>query len=280
MKPTVEERLVRAGRTLDATTAGRTVAEPPPSISASRAPSLAGGRLTGVAAALVAVVVVGVAVLAVKGSGSDSTPATAAAQLSTAVEGTRSVPAMAVDIHGNWSFAPDGAEAIWNYGAPDRWEQLTQSDQPRLERSAPGGATVRLYVGDKTWTTNDGRWQAEVPASAVQPGPLSVLDQLAATDCAVEEDGQIIAWSSGTEICPDPALGIPSDLPTGTWVWVVILDDDGRLHEVRTGETADLGDNVNLHGQRDPLGRVGALDGGSARFWYDNISEVSGEPAE
>jgi hypothetical protein len=63
-------------------------------------------------------------------------------------------------------------------------------------------------------------------------------------------------------------------------VWALILDDDGRLREVRTGEVVDLGDAVPLDGQRDPLARVGSRRGGSARFWYDQVPEVSAEPNE
>lgn len=73
---------------------------------------------------------------------------------------------------------------------------------------------------------------------------------------------------------------VPSNLPIGTWVWTMTVDEAGRLREVRTGDVTDLGDDAQLDGQRDPLAGVGALRGGSARFWNDNVSEVSGEPAE
>ncbi|HKY15616.1 MAG TPA: hypothetical protein VJM33_11890 [Microthrixaceae bacterium] len=281
MKPTVEERLTRAGRTLDAATAALAMSDQPLNAAEPEAPTSGVRWLTGVAAAVLTVAVIGAAALALRGPGSDTEPAAGAeAQVSSAVEATRSVSAMAVDIHGAWSFATDGADAIWNYGAPDRWEQMAQSEQPRLDRNPPGGVTIRLYVGDKTWTTEEGHWRAEVPARAVQPDPLTMLDELAAADCAVEEDGQLVAWNSGSDTCPSFDAGNPSDLPVGTWVWVLRVDDDGRLREVRSGETADFGDGVRLEGQSDPLARVGALPGSSARFWYDNIPEVSGEPAE
>lgn len=282
MRPTVEERLARAGRTLDSATDARVSADPSPSDVHADAGAGASRRrqLSGVAVAVVAVVVIGVAVLAVR-SGADSDPATGAGRVSAAVDATRSAAAMAVDIHGDWSFAPDGAEAIWNHGAPDRWEQLAQSDQPRLERNPPGGASVRLYVGDRTWTvSSEGRWQEELPPAVAQPDPIRMLDQIAATDCVVEHDGQLVAWRSAEGVCPGQDTGAPSNLPIGTWVWALTLDENGRLREVRTGEVADLGDDVQLDGQRDPLARVGALRGGSARFWYDNVSEVTGEPAE
>lgn len=280
MTPTVEERLARAGRTLDAATDARVSVDPSP--SDVHAPSGASRKrqLSGAAAAVVALVVIGVAVLAVR-SGSDSDPATGAGRVSAAGDATRSVAAMTVDIHGAWSFAPEGAEGIWNYGAPDRWEQLAQSEQPRLERNPPGGASVRLYVGDRTWTvSSEGGWQEESPPALTEPDPLRLLDQLAATDCAVEHDGQLVAWRSAEGMCPGQDAGVPSDLPIGTWVWALILDENGRLREVRTGEVGDLGDDVQLEGQRDPLAGVGAPGGGSARFWYDNVSEVPGEPAE
>lgn len=280
MRPTVQERLARAGRTLDAATDARVSADPLPSDAHAGAGASRRRQLSAVAAAVVAVVVVGVAVLAVR-SGSDAGPANGAGRVSAAVDATRSAAAMAVDLHGEWSFAPDGAEGIWNYGAPDRWEQLTQSDQPRLERNPPGGASVRLYVGDRTWAaSSEGRWEEELPPTAAAPDPRRMLDQIAATDCAVEHEGQLVAWRSEAGTCPDPDAAVPSDLPAGTWVWALILDENGRLREVRTGEVADLGDEVQLDGQRDPLARVGALRGGSARFWYDNVPEVSGEPAE
>ena len=187
---------------------------------------------------------------------------------------------MAVDIHGAWSFAPDGADGIWNYGAPDRWEQMAQSDQPRLERNPPIGETARLYVGAKTWVTGQGRWIAEDQPASLRPDPLTILDQIAATDCAAEHSGQLVAWASTSGTCPDTAAELPTDLPVGTWVWALVLDEDSRLREVRTGEVGDLGDDIHLEGQTDPLARVGSLRGGSARFWYDNVPEVSGEPAE
>jgi hypothetical protein len=280
MRPTVEERLARAGRTLDAATDARVSKDPSPSDVHAAAGESRKRQLSGVAAAVVAVVVIGVAVLAVR-SGSDSDPATGAGRLSAAVDSTRSAAAMTVGIHGEWSFAPDGAEGIWNYGAPDRWEQLAQSDQPRLERNPPGGASVRLYVGDRTWTVSDeGAWQEELPPASTEPDPLRMLDQIAATDCVVEHDGQLVAWRSAAGVCPDQATGVPSDLPIGTWVWALILDDDGRLREVRTGEVGDLGDEVQLEAQGDPLARVGSLRGGSARFWYDQVPEVSAESSE
>jgi hypothetical protein len=281
MRPTVEERLARAGRTLDAATDARVSMDPSPSgVHAAAGGASRKRQLSGAAAAVVAVVVIGVAVLAVR-SGSDSDPATGAGRVSAAVDATRSAAAMAVDLYGEWSFAPDGAEGIWNYGAPDRWEQLAQSDQPRVERNPPGGASVRLYVGDRTWTVSgEGGWQEELPSAAAQPDPLRMLDQLAGTDCAVDVDGQLVAWRSAEGVCPGQDAGVPSDLPIGTWVWALILDENGRLREVRTGEVGDLGDDVQLDSQRDPLARVGALRGGSARFWYDNVSEVSAEPSE
>lgn len=281
MRPTVEERLARAGRTLDAATDARVSVIPAPSdVHAAGAGASRRRQLSGAAAAVVAVVVIGVAVLAVR-SGSDSAPTTGAGRVSAAVDATRSADAMAVDIHGAWSFAPDGAEGIWNYGAPDRWEQLAQSDQPRLERNPPGGASVRLYVGDRSWTvSNKGGWQEESPPAVIQPDPIRMLDRLAATDCTVEHDGQLVVWRSVAGVCPDQDAGVPWNLPIGTWVWALTLDENGRLREVRTGEVGDLGDEVQLEGQRDPLARVGSLRGGSARFWYDNVSEVSGEPAE
>jgi hypothetical protein len=280
MKPTVEERLARAGRTLDAATDTRVSVDSSPSEAHAPAGASRKRQLSGAAAAVVAVAVIGVAVLAVR-TGPDSDPATGAGRVSAAVDATRSVAAMTVDIHGAWSFAPDGAEGIWNYGAPDRWEQLAQSDQPRLERNPPGGASVRLYVGDRTWTVSgEGGWQEELPPAVDGPAPLRMLDQIAATDCAVEDDGQLVAWRSAAGVCPDQDAEVPTDLPIGTWVWALTLDDDGRLREVRTGEVGDLDDEVRLDGQRDPLARVGSLRGGSARFWYENVSEVSGEPAE
>lgn len=280
MRPTVEERLARAGRTLDAATHARVSEDPSHSDVHAVAGASRKRQLSGVAAAVVTVVVIGVAVLAAR-SGSDSDPATGPWRVSAAVDSTRSAAAMAVDLHGEWSFAPDGAEGIWNYGAPDRWEQLAQSDQPRLERNPPGGASVRLYVGDRTWTvSSEGAWQEELPPAVALPAPLRMLDQIAATDCAIDDDGQLVAWRSAAGACPDQDAEVPTDLPTGTWVWALILDDDGRLREVRTGEVADLGDAVQLDGQRDPLARVGSLRGGSARFWYDQVPEVSAEPSE
>lgn len=280
MRPTVEERLARAGRTLDAATDARVSAVQSPLGVHARASGPGARWLSGAAAAVVAVVVIGLAVLAVR-SISDADPATGAGRVSAAVDTTRSAAAMTVDLHGEWSFAPDGAEGIWNYGAPDRWEQLAQSDQPRLDRNPPGGASVRLYVGDRTWTANsEGAWQEETPPASTQPDPLRMLDQIAATDCAVERDGQLVAWSSAAGVCPDQDAEVPTDLPIGTWVWTMTVDEAGRLREVRTGEVADLGDDAQLGGQRDPLAGIGALRGGSARFWYDNVSEVSGEPAE
>jgi hypothetical protein len=280
MRPTVEERLARAGRTLDAATDARVSMDPSLGDVHTAAAASRTRQLTGVAAAVVAVVVIGVAVLAVR-SGSDADPATGAGRVSAAVDRTRSAAAMVVDLHGEWSFAHDGAEGIWNYGAPDRWEQLAQSDQPRLERNPPGGESVRLFVGDRTWTVSgEGAWQEELPAAAVRPDPLRMLDQIVATDCVVDHDGQLVAWRSAAGACPDQDAEVPTDLPTGTWVWALILDDDGRLREVRTGEVADLGDAVQLDGQRDPMARIGSLRGGSADFWYDQVPEVSAEPSE
>lgn len=280
MRPTVEERLARAGQTLDDATAARAASAHAGDGGPVGSRGSGARWVTGVVAASVAVLVIGVAVVVASGSGPKPEPAAgAAAKVSDAVDATRSVSAMAVDVHGAWSFAPDGADFIWDFGAPDRWEQMSQSDQPRIERNPPGGATVRLYVGDKTWGTEAGRWRAETPPHSEQPAPVTMLDQIAATDCAVEEGGQLVAWNSRSGSCPTDA-NMPSTLPVGTWVWAIILDDDGRFDEVRSGEVVDLGTDVHLENSPDPLTRVSAVHGGAARFWYDNVPEVSGEPKE
>ena len=286
MSYSVEERLERAGRTLDAASAHymtgtlrRIDTAPAP------APQRHSGRLAGVTAAMLAAVIVGGVVVANLGSNPDPNPLTGVAgsrdPIAAAVATTRATTALAVDVRGSWRGAPDGAEAIWNYGAPDRWEQMEQNTVPRIELSPPGGSSIRLYVGSETWREVEGRWSREVPAHRDPAAPLEMLERLTATDCHGESDGQLIGWSVPSGECGPVGSALPVGLPPGSEVWVVRLDDSGRIAEIRSGEVLDLGDDVNLADSPDPLVLAGAVGRGvAARFWYDNVPEVSGRPVE
>ena len=286
MSYSVEERLERAGRTLDAASARYTTRttrrdDPAPVPARQRHPR----RLAGVTAAMVGTVVAVVVVVANLGSTADPDPLAGVPgsgdPIAAAVATTRAAEALAVDVRGSWRGAPDGAEAIWNYGAPDRWEQMEQSPLPRIELSPPGGSSIRLYVGSETWRGVEGRWSREVPAHRDPAAPLDMLQRLTATDCRGESDGQLIGWSVPSGECGPVGSALPVGLLPGSEVWVVRLDDSGRIAEIRSGEVLDLGDDVNLADSPDPLVLAGAVGRGvAARFWYDNVPEVSGRPVE
>lgn len=281
MSNSLEDRLERAGRTLDAASADHAAGTGPlgdvPAVSGVGQPRPA-WRLAGVAA-LIAAVVVGGAVAATRGSTTVTEPADGSRdhrqEIATAIARTRAAPAMTVVVHGDWPNGSRFPHANWNYGAPDRWEQLAPTYPGSIDIKPPTSVSVRLYIGAETWAAVDGRWEPEQPPHPADPVPIEMLDRIPALECTGmqqsidDSDNRIeflIAWTPPSGGCRTDDAGVPVDLPVGTEVWLLDLDDAGRIEQVDAGVVVEVD--------------VSALGGFRSHFWYDDIPEVSERPAD
>lgn len=283
----LEDRLECAGRTLDRASAEYQAQQTEVLVGQGarngrhRVPRL----LTASAAAAV-VVMVGAVLIVTTGRRGDSSTAAAGADspVAEAVAATRAAPTLAVGTVRTVE-RPDGAlrelTEFWNYGAPDRWEQLSPSN-PRatVDSIPPAGVTVRLYVGDETWQVDGGRWVAEPSGLAPVPAPVTLFDTLSELDCHRDVAGELVAWLSSNASCDQvDATGVP-DLPAGTQVWAIDLNADGQLAQVDAGRVIDLGSAVKLDGSTRAINRVGAAAETTTLFWYDGVATVTGRPKE
>lgn len=169
---------------------------------------------------------------------------------------------------------------LWHYAAPDRWEALELAESTIASDHPPAGTSARLFVGGRTWAADDGRWVEETRPSARTPFPVAMFDGLGRADCAATVTGVLVAWSSSEAPCPQPGSHDVGELPVGTTVATIEVDDQGRLELVRTGTVLDFGDDVELSGSSQLINRLSAAASTTARFWYDDVPEVSAVPTD
>lgn len=306
MSTSLEARLERAGRTLDRASEQYRAERPLPGV---RLPGVtlpavdrdvAGGPrrapvLVSLAAAAMVVVMVGAVLVGGRHGGESSTAASGdGGPVGDAVAATRAVPAMAVGTVTTVETEEGVDRALvesWNYGAPDRWEQLSPTepaaaldgallDGALLDGAPPSGVTVRLHVGSESWGVADGRWVAEPDGQAVTPAPIRLLDTLARLDCHAEVTGELVVWSSVYAGCDAGGADRVPQLPVGSPVWVIARDAHGRITRVDRGTVLDLGPDANVDGSTRAINRVGASAETTTLFWYDGVPEVSGRPEE
>lgn len=305
MTTDLEQRLIRAGRVLDAA-CEEYISQAASQADSDRTYTPARGRsrrraqlaVSLAVAGAVAVILGGVRLLADGGRESHvETPADAphtppvkplatvavTTPVQAAVEATRAAPSMAVEF--SRRPASGNLTEVWNYSAPDRWELLDPGAQEQPGENPPAGTSVRLYVGEESWSVEDGRWVPDPPGHRKTRAPQTLFDALHQLDCHQWLDGAVIAWESSTAPC-SAALDTPEGMPPGAELWIVWFDDEGRFWQTNSYTKVDPDDydpaEYATLGDADTPDDVlpGAVLAAKARFWYEGVAEVGDKPAD
>jgi hypothetical protein len=236
------------------------------------------GTLAAVAAA-VAVLVLGAVTWGVMGGspsdGGTAEPspqrATPVEELRSAIDATLSAPAWQAELDG-----PDG-ETFWVFDAPDRVEERV------ADASGQDWVTRSVTIGDTTWsrTVPDGAWQQSTSLGWDSASPVVYLRLIGESPCASRLGSDVLSWRAAGGGCGSSATELPGDLPIDSEIYLVTLDDAGRVSSVRYGSIPGVDGQPMLSSDLasdDPFAQVGAAGGPGIRIHYDDVPPVT-EPS-
>ncbi len=187
----------------------------------------------GIAAAVVLGVVVWAAALRDPGPTEPVQPspnAPAQVRARSAVEATLAAP--------RWSAEVSGGVAPFEvrFHEPDRVELINGSEPAARSEDAPMRA---IQIGDDLYSgTTEGDWtRTTAPPRGLDRSHRSLLEGLL-TDgpCFADQGEFIVAWQDPETGCGSSTTALPDDLPAGSDIWVLRIDDDGRVADLVVGE--------------------------------------------
>jgi hypothetical protein len=182
----------------------------------------------GIAAAVVLGVVVWAAALRDPGPTDPVQPspdAPAQVRARAAVEATLAAPQWRAEVSGG--VAPF---EIW-FLEPDRVGSVNGSEDEPMRS---------IQIGDTIYFDDDGEWTR----SGIPERPLTLISDhlgllqgiLADGPCFADQGELIVAWQDPETGCGSSTMALPDDLPAGSDIWVLRIDDDGRVDDFVVGE--------------------------------------------
>lgn len=235
----------------------------------------------GIAAAIVLGVVVWAAALSDPGPTEPVQPspdAPAQVRARAAVEATLAAPQWRAEVSGG--VAPF---EIW-FHAPDRAESVNGIEPVDSSEDAPMRA---IQIGDDLYTGNDGGWtRTTAPPRGLDNGHRSLLEGLLADGPCFADQGEfIVAWQDPETGCGSSTTALPDDLPAGSDIWVLRIDDDGRVADVVVGEVpgavgSERGELVPWppspsDGIDQPIRSAGGQPAYIYSFTYDDVPPIT-----
>jgi hypothetical protein len=146
-----------------------------------------------------------------------------------AVESTLAAPQWRAEISGGVT-----PFALW-FHEPDRYESINGIEPTNPDEDDPMRA---VQIGRDLYVTDDGGWtRTTMPERDLGSSHRSLLGGLLADGPCFADVGElIVVWQDPETGCGSSTTALPGDLPPGSDLWVVRIDDAGRLGELAVGE--------------------------------------------
>jgi hypothetical protein len=182
----------------------------------------------GIAAAAVLGVVVWAAALRDPGPTEPVQPspdAPAQVRARAAVEATLAAPQWRAEVSGGVT-----PFELW-FREPDRVGSVNGSEDEPIRS---------IQIGETIYFRNDGEWAR----SGIPERPLTLISDhlgllqgiLSDGPCFADQGEFIVAWQDPETGCGSSTTALADDLPAGSDIWVLRIDDDGRVGELVVGE--------------------------------------------
>lgn len=235
----------------------------------------------GIAAAVVLGVVVWAAALRDPGPTEPVQPspdAPAQVRARAAVEATLAAPQWRAELSGG--VAPF---EVW-FHAPDRAESVNGVEPVDSSEDAPMRA---IQIDRDLYTSNDGGWtRTTAPPRGLADSHRSLLQGLLADGPCFADQGEfIVAWQDPETGCGSSTTALPDDLPPSSDLWVLRIDDDGRVADFVVGEVPGAVDSERgelvpwppspSDGIDQPMRGAGGQPAFIYSFTYDDVPPIT-----
>ena len=144
-----------------------------------------------------------------------------------------------------------------------------------------------IQIGDDLYVTNDGEWTRTTAAERSLADVHRSLLQAVLADgpCFADEGELIVAWQDPETGCGSSTTALPDDLPAGSDIWVLRVDEGGRVANLAVGEVpGDVGSDREKveawppspsDGIDRPVRRAGGQPAYIYSYTYDDVPPIT-----